>query len=295
MTPTQTLVVHQGALGDWVLTFGLLRALGGSVAVASHPDHGRLAGYAIAGIESESVDAPVWSRLLADGAGVCPVSLARASRVVSFVSDGHDAWAHNVRRLAPDAVCYFVSPRPPKEWPHHVTRWHTEQLGQQGWAISPRLPLRRVNPVGPLVIHPGSGGPRKCWPIERFLEVARSWQALGQSVRFTLGHVEMETMPPEVIRTIRDEFPTDIPMDLPTLAELIARAQIYLGNDAGPTHLAAQLGIPTIALFGPTDPRTWRPIGPSVTVLHPLELSPMSWLDASSVLDVLRASQRSGE
>ena len=52
--------------------------------------------------------------------------------------------------------------------------------------------------------------------------------------------------------------------DLPlrVLAALLARAGAYVGNDSGVTHLAAASGAPTIALFGPTDPRVWAPLGP---------------------------------
>jgi ADP-heptose:LPS heptosyltransferase len=42
----------------------------------------------------------------------------------------------------------------------------------------------------------------------------------------------------------------------------------YLGNDSGITHLAAALGIKTVAIFGPTDPAIYAPIGPAVTILR---------------------------
>ena len=42
---------------------------------------------------------------------------------------------------------------------------------------------------------------------------------------------------------------------------------VYVGNDAGMTHLAAALGVPTVALFGPTNPTVWQPLGPQVRVL----------------------------
>jgi ADP-heptose:LPS heptosyltransferase len=52
------------------------------------------------------------------------------------------------------------------------------------------------------------------------------------------------------------------------LAALLARAGAYVGNDSGVTHLAAASGAPTIALFGPTDPRVWAPLGPRVEVIR---------------------------
>ena len=67
--------------------------------------------------------------------------------------------------------------------------------------------------------------------------------------------------------------PEDPPLDravtmgsLWDLACWLARASLYIGNDSGITHLAAAVGTPTLALFGPTDPAVWAPRGPNVRV-----------------------------
>jgi heptosyltransferase-2 len=57
----------------------------------------------------------------------------------------------------------------------------------------------------------------------------------------------------------------DLP--LPTLAGLLALCRAYVGNDSGVTHLAAAVGAPTVAVFGPTDPSAWGPRGKRVAVL----------------------------
>ncbi len=54
--------------------------------------------------------------------------------------------------------------------------------------------------------------------------------------------------------------------DLYELACWLAAARIYIGNDSGPTHLAAAVGTPVVALFGPTDPAVWAPRGPRVAI-----------------------------
>jgi len=51
------------------------------------------------------------------------------------------------------------------------------------------------------------------------------------------------------------------------LACWLAGARLYIGNDAGITHLAAAVGTPVVAIFGPTDPRVWSPRGKSVHVV----------------------------
>jgi ADP-heptose:LPS heptosyltransferase len=56
--------------------------------------------------------------------------------------------------------------------------------------------------------------------------------------------------------------------DLNILAAVLAQATLFVGNDSGVTHLAASVGTPTVALFGPTDPGRWAPIGPAVQVLQ---------------------------
>jgi hypothetical protein len=55
---------------------------------------------------------------------------------------------------------------------------------------------------------------------------------------------------------------------LRVLAAVLARAGLFLGNDAGITHLAAAAGAPTLALYGPTDPALWAPVGPRVLTLR---------------------------
>jgi heptosyltransferase III len=57
-------------------------------------------------------------------------------------------------------------------------------------------------------------------------------------------------------------------LPLRTLAATLARASVYVGNDSGVTHLAAAAGTPAVAIFGPTDPAQWSPLGRAVRVLR---------------------------
>src|SRR5205085_6067760 len=52
------------------------------------------------------------------------------------------------------------------------------------------------------------------------------------------------------------------------IADCLQQCIGYLGNDSGITHLSAMLGVSTLALFGPTDPLIWHPVGPSVRVIQ---------------------------
>jgi heptosyltransferase-3 len=101
-------------------------------------------------------------------------------------------------------------------------------------------------------IHPFAGSAKKRWPLERFRELAR---------RLT------RRMPVEWCAGPEDELPGARRFeDLYELACWLATARIYIGNDSGPTHLAAAVGTPVVVLFGPSDPAVWAPRGPHVTI-----------------------------
>ena len=70
---------------------------------------------------------------------------------------------------------------------------------------------------------------------------------------------------------------------LEELGDRLARARLVIAGDSGPAHLAAQLGVPTLSLFGPGDPRQWGPVGSRVRVLAPPVPSPMDWLSVDRV------------
>lgn len=103
------------------------------------------------------------------------------------------------------------------------------------------------------VIHPFSGSPRKNWPLEKFRELARQLEA-ETPVYWCAGPAD-----PPLEGAVRID-------NLYELARWLAGARLYVGNDSGITHLAAAVGTPVLALFGPTDPAVWAPRGPNVQV-----------------------------
>ncbi len=82
---------------------------------------------------------------------------------------------------------------------------------------------------------------------------------------------------------LRDLLPGDAfapPTTLLELAHILGMARIFVGTDCGPRHLAASLGVPTVTLFGPTDPVGWNPAGPvHVSVRTGAECSPCDLAD----------------
>lgn len=106
------------------------------------------------------------------------------------------------------------------------------------------------------LIHPGSGSPRKNWPLDRFLSMAdRMRSELQVSPVFAFGEADTEIQERYAGQSPR--FPSVSGFTLTELAEFLSACTACLGNDSGVTHLAAALGVPTVGLYGPTDPGTW--------------------------------------
>ncbi|MFN0137789.1 MAG: glycosyltransferase family 9 protein, partial [Phycisphaerae bacterium] len=119
-----------------------------------------------------------------------------------------------------------------------------------------------------VLIHPGSGGVSKCWSVAGFVAVASELARRGVAVRFAIGPAERERWSGETVARFADVAAVETLESIDDFARSVACADAYLGNDSGPTHLAEWLGKPTLALFGPTDVRIWRPLGDRATWLQ---------------------------
>jgi heptosyltransferase-2 len=107
----------------------------------------------------------------------------------------------------------------------------------------------------------------KRWPEERFGELARGLQDRGFSAAFVIGRDEKE-IGARAAQASQVSAPVLGPdLDPVELAALIARARVLVGNDSGPMHLAAAVGTPVVAFFGPTDPGRTSPTGSPSRIL----------------------------
>ena len=117
-----------------------------------------------------------------------------------------------------------------------------------------------------MLVHPGSGSPRKNWPADRFAALIRRLMGDRWSVSLLQGPADA-TAVAEVFAALGPfsrEIPVARPSSVRSLAQWVARAHMLVGNDSGVAHLAARLGVPTVAIFGPTEPSQWAPRGPAV-------------------------------
>jgi hypothetical protein len=184
----------------------------------------RLAAKLIPGVEPLDIQGADFSLLHArGGAGASPPRtrdlLAAAELVLSFVAAAGDPWEQNVRALAPQAALALISPRPPADFPGHVTAWHQEQIERRGIGLPPPRPLLVAGrPDGPVIVHPGSGGREKCWPPDCFAELIRRLRASGQTVQPLLGEAEVERWAPGRLEQWRSELGAAVPESLVQLA-----------------------------------------------------------------------------
>ncbi|MDB6093397.1 MAG: rfaC 1 [Verrucomicrobia bacterium] len=124
-------------------------------------------------------------------------------------------------------------------------------------------PLRVAKPeAGEVAIHPGSGSPRKNWPVDRWRELS-DWLATDQGLSVTTISGEAEDA--EKL-SVRGHPLHHAPLD--QVADHLARCSLFIGHDSGISHLAAAAGTKCLLLFGPTDPAVWAPPAPTVRVLR---------------------------
>ncbi|MHB1007114.1 MAG: glycosyltransferase family 9 protein [Chloroflexota bacterium] len=289
-SPPRFFLLRPGALGDTLLLAPALAALkarlpGTWIALAAQAGAGRL----LAGVglvdQALSRDDPRLAALFGTSGRLddARASLGSLDGAVAWLGDPDRLVERNLVDLG--ARHAVVAPsRPPPGSGVHVAEYLARALaGMAGPLVLPAGPFLAAaagdlawaesflasagSPAGPVVtLHPGSGSDRKNWSAEGFAAVA---DALGaRSTVVILGGLADEAAVGEVLKRVRTHplVATDLP--LPRVAGLLARSVAYLGNDSGLTHLAALLGVPTVALFGPTDPALWRPWGRRVTVLE---------------------------
>jgi predicted lipopolysaccharide heptosyltransferase III len=123
---------------------------------------------------------------------------------------------------------------------------------------------------GPLVMfQPGARYWFKAWPAERFAALAdRVTESFG--CRVVIGGSGQEQKLAEEVRHQARSAPTVLAGRTPlrTYAAVLKRCALFVGSDNGPMHMAAALGVPVVALFGPSNPDEWGPRGPQSRVLY---------------------------
>lgn len=118
-----------------------------------------------------------------------------------------------------------------------------------------------------VVIHPGSGSIHKCCHAAVLASVL-DWVSSKELLPLVVEGPADERQIKHLTAQQSRPFCLLKENDLSTLAAIIKNAGLYVGQDSGITHLAAALGVPTVACFGPTDERRWGPRGRHVAVVR---------------------------
>ncbi len=300
-------ILQPGAIGDCILTLPLVEfmkdCLGlGGVDILGHTEHigifpGRTCVDSIRSIDSVDlhrlfVETNTFD--LADGDALIN-TFGDYAWIVTFLGEPDSNFEQNLiftANCSRSTEIITLSMKPSEKLSAHITDFYIEQLAaQSGLSLEPspvcktkslikatkadinrgRELLKEIN-IGSseklVVIQPGSGGSHKCCHLDNFLSVAKLLADKGVDVIFLLGPAEMERLSVSTIDRIETISKILTNLSLADVLAVLSNANGYIGNDSGITHLAAALGIRTVAVFGPTDPAVYGPIGPAVTVLQ---------------------------
>jgi len=253
------LIVRACAVGDFILNLPALRTIAGHhprarFTLVGYPQTLALAKPFIDVEAIHSIESPPWSWLF-----VRP--LANLNFTSAWVWMKDPSIADHLRASGIDHV-FHAAP--------FSDRMHAaDHLIATTGLPAPELPDLWLRGFERVIIQPGSGSPHKCWPW--FEQLADRIPA----VTMLIGPCE------EAYQT---RYPRLEGLPLTAVAEEIRRCRAFVGNDSGITHLAAYWGCPTVALFGPTDPRIWGPVGRRVKVLHKSRLREIS---VDDIIDIL--------
>jgi heptosyltransferase III len=295
------LVIRPGAIGDALLAFPTLHALRAKygakrIAFVSNASVLPLAQTWKLADEVSDFEQTQWSELFSTtgirDAGLREL-LAATNMAICWLGDPDHLVENNLRQAGVKNI--IVAPgRAPQNSFTHVAEY---------LASTVKIPAKQVRswhpalPTAPkagrtIAIHPGSGSERKNWPIASFVEIIKSlWQEnysvlvlAGPAEEQKLAYLQRHLTPPQGL------YRTLVNAPLLEIAQQLRQCRGYLGNDSGITHLAAILGVPTVAIFGPgSRTSNWEPLGKHVDIIQQPDLN---LLTPYIVMAIIRADFR---
>ncbi|ARQ00690.1 lipopolysaccharide heptosyltransferase II [Pseudorhodoplanes sinuspersici] len=177
----------------------------------------------------------------------------------------------------------------PKDWPLPDIDVPAAEI--EAWRA--RNGLSGGRPV--VAFAPGAVGPGKAWPPEHYAELARRLAADGCEIWVLGGPQERQIA--EKLCGIGGESVRNLTgNDLRNAILALRSADVAVTNDSGLMHIAAAIGTPTVAIFGPTSPRLWAPLNPLAAIIEPpgqfanIKDRSTSGVDVGRVHDAVRAA-----
>ena len=279
----RVLVIFPGSLGDFICFLPALQAIGRKypremVELIGRKEVVQLAVDWLLVAETHSIDRYEVTQLFSPTDGVNKETgnfFSRFRAVYSWTAYGNVYFAAKLKDLVEGPVEVFPFYRGQGE--EHASTYYLRCLRE------PQRPFPRLSPGAEglrwaesywqdhglgsspvLVLHPGSGSLRKQWDLPGFEEVTRWW------TKEKAGEVVVILGPAEEERGLRwrEKGCVIRGLSLPYLAAFLCKATAYVGNDSGVSHLAGVMGAAGVIIFGPTDPRQWRPLGGRLVVVR---------------------------
>ncbi|MBM4143713.1 MAG: glycosyltransferase family 9 protein [Lentisphaerae bacterium] len=287
MHAPRILVFRGGAIGDFIATLPALALLRGRwpdafIEIVGYPHIARLAAAGGLADRVTSLDAAGTAQYFSLRPSFADEQRAYVRSfdlVISYLYDPDETVKRNLLSAGARQVIYG-SPivQAGHAVDHLLKPLETLALYAEG-VERPRLRLaadllaagrERVREYGGSVValHPGSGSPRKNWPLDRFRALAGALRArTAHAPVFILGEADAPLA--AALERAGSEVPVLPPCDLVELAAALSACAGYAGNDSGVTHIAAAVGLPGVAIFGPSDPAVWGPRGGDMSVMAP--------------------------
>jgi heptosyltransferase III len=247
------LLIRPGAIGDFILSLPALEFLRGDHtevwAASPNVPLARFAGRA------RSISSTGLDRL-----GILEArDVVERLRNFDSIHSWYGANRPEFRALIHDLGMPFTFYQALPSGSQHAVDFYLSQVGAPVGTV-PHIECRLARRQELAIIHPFASNPAKRWPMQQFEELAELMEADHMNVKWCRG--PEEALP-------RAYFVEN----LYELGAGIATAAVFIGNDSGISHLAAAVGTPVVALFGPTDPSIWSPRGLTETATLPLESS----------------------
>ncbi|NLA75975.1 MAG: glycosyltransferase family 9 protein [Deltaproteobacteria bacterium] len=270
------LIIRAGALGDTLMLMPFINAMRGEheiIIAGRSPGIEYLDPWADKCIDLERGE---WHRLYSPGAMFDTLSPA-PDQVTGFLTDREYIVKDNLSYLIPDAKISIFPPFPATGSKTHVALYMAEAIQSTGIRIDPlnafneafKKPLIRSEKGRGwnIVIHPGSGSMKKNYSPEFWLDLLRGIRKenLPGSLKVTvlIGPAEEK-----IIRRFDRKADIFISHNRKELLSILDNTSLFIGHDSGVTHLAAMMGINTIALFRGSSIKNWQPLGPFVKVVE---------------------------
>jgi heptosyltransferase-2 len=160
----------------------------------------------------------------------------------------------------------------------HQRFYYLDLVTALGGPSDESLPPLKSNatPTDQIALCPGAEfGPAKRWPVERFAAVARHFTAKHNLHAVILGAPNDVPIAAELAKLLPDAKNLAGTTTLPEFMAALAASKLVISNDSGAMHLASALNVPTVAIFGSTEPQMTGPLGPRSRVLrHHVPCSP---------------------